>query len=102
MRRRDLVIVGGVGALWPRIARAQAPERIRRIGVLHDYAETDRESQREKEFDSLDLYHATDGGEAALARNRRADALRSKFAASDIRTLRHRPNSDGSSMVSIR
>jgi hypothetical protein len=33
------------------------------------------------EFDTLDLYHATDGGEAALARRRRDDALRDKIAA---------------------
>jgi hypothetical protein len=30
------------------------------------------------EFDALDLYHQTNGGEAALARKRRADALRAK------------------------
>jgi hypothetical protein len=30
------------------------------------------------EFESLDLYHATSGGEAALARKRRDDALREK------------------------
>jgi Radical SAM superfamily len=30
------------------------------------------------EFDTLDLYHRTDGGEAALARKRRDDALRAK------------------------
>src|SRR5262249_61929807 len=28
------------------------------------------------EFESLDLYHATSGGEAALARKRREDAIR--------------------------
>ncbi len=33
------------------------------------------------EFDRLDLYHATSGGEAALARKRRDDALRAKVAA---------------------
>ncbi|HEU0156336.1 MAG TPA: radical SAM protein [Stellaceae bacterium] len=32
----------------------------------------------EDEFDSLDLYHATSGGEAALARKRREDLLRAK------------------------
>jgi Radical SAM superfamily len=32
----------------------------------------------EDEFDSLDLYHATNGGQAALARKRRDDALREK------------------------
>lgn len=30
---------------------------------------------RADEFDSLDLYHATSGGEAALARTRRNEAL---------------------------
>jgi hypothetical protein len=30
------------------------------------------------EFEALDLYHATGGGEAALARKRRDDALREK------------------------
>jgi hypothetical protein len=30
------------------------------------------------EVDNLDLYHATSGGEAALARKRRDDALREK------------------------
>jgi hypothetical protein len=33
---------------------------------------------QEEEFDSLDLYHATNGGQAALARKRRDDALREK------------------------
>jgi len=31
---------------------------------------------RADEFEALDLYHATFGGEAALARKRRADAIR--------------------------
>jgi len=31
---------------------------------------------KQDEFDSLDLYHATSGGEAALARKRRDDAIR--------------------------
>jgi hypothetical protein len=36
---------------------------------------------REDEFDRLDLYHATRGGEAAVARKRRDDALRARAAA---------------------
>jgi hypothetical protein len=44
----------------------------------HDLAITPPEEQ---EFDNLDLYHATNGGEAALARKRREDALRAKRAA---------------------
>jgi hypothetical protein len=35
----------------------------------------------DEEFDSLDLYHATSGGEAALARKRREDTLRAKASA---------------------
>ena len=42
----------------------QRPSRLRR--------------RSEDEFDALDLYHATSGGEAAVARKRREDALRAK------------------------
>jgi hypothetical protein len=35
---------------------------------------------REDEFDALDLYHATTGGEAALARKRRDDAIHARIS----------------------
>ena len=35
-------------------------------------------SPQEDELDTLDLYHATSGGEAALARQRRHDAIRAR------------------------
>jgi hypothetical protein len=35
------------------------------------------------EFDSLDLYHATTGGEAALARKYRDDAIRTRASGSN-------------------
>jgi putative ABC transport system substrate-binding protein len=46
MRRRDLVkgIVGSTVG-WPLAARAQQPERVRRIGALMGYADSDREAQ---------------------------------------------------------
>ncbi len=35
---------GAAAAAWPLAARAQQPERVRRIGVLYSYAETDKEA----------------------------------------------------------
>jgi len=45
---------------------------------------------REDAFEALDLYHATSGGEAALARKRREEAIRAQAAAA-----RHEPAAAG-------
>jgi putative ABC transport system substrate-binding protein len=46
MKRREFItFLGGAVTAWPRAARAQPPERIRRIGVLHTPAADDSEGQ---------------------------------------------------------
>ena len=45
MRRREFIaILGGVG-LWPSRATAQQPQRVRQVGVLMSYLESDAEAQ---------------------------------------------------------
>jgi putative tryptophan/tyrosine transport system substrate-binding protein len=45
MRRREFITFLSSAAAWPFTAHAQQPERMRRIGVLMGFAESDREGQ---------------------------------------------------------
>jgi putative tryptophan/tyrosine transport system substrate-binding protein len=45
MRRRDFITCLGLAFVWPSRARAQQPDRVRRIGVLLPYAEDDAEAK---------------------------------------------------------
>jgi ABC-type uncharacterized transport system substrate-binding protein len=88
MRRREFItLLGGAAATWPLAARAQQADRVRRIGMLIHYSQTDRESQtRIAAFlDTLQRVGWTDGRNVRIEyRWSAGDAGREKASAAEL------------------
>jgi putative ABC transport system substrate-binding protein len=87
VRRREFITVLGGAAAWPVAAHAQQPERMRRIGVLIHYSQTDREGQdRIAAFlDTLQRLGWTDGRNVRIEyRWSAGDAVREKASAAEL------------------
>src|SRR5262249_51223993 len=86
-RREFITLLGGAAAAWPLAARAQQPERMRRIGMLIHYSQTDREGQaRIAAFlDTLQRLGWTDGRNVRIEyRWSAGDADREKASAAEL------------------
>ena len=86
MKRREFItLLGGAVATWPFAARAQQPERMRRIGVLMNMAADDPTGQTRLLAFAQALAHAgwTDG------RNVRIDI---RWGAGDPERMRSMPS----------
>src|SRR5215470_17284519 len=46
MRRREFITFLGAAVAWPQVVSAQQPQRMRRIGMLLAFAESDPEGKR--------------------------------------------------------
>jgi putative ABC transport system substrate-binding protein len=90
MRRRDFIVGLGSTAAWPVVARAQQPNRVRRIGVLMNLAVDDPESLRRAAAFEQGLQELgwTEGGNVRIDyRSGLADADRYRRYAAELLAL---------------
>jgi hypothetical protein len=82
MKRREFItLIGGAAAAWPLIARAQQPDRMRRIGVLMGQTANDPEGQARIAAFLQGLQEFS----WSVGRNARIDIRWSAFNADDTR-----------------
>ena len=91
MRRRDFItLLGGAAAAWPLAARAQQPERMRRVGMLMTQAQDDPNGRaRNKAFlEALEKLGWSVGGNVRIEyRWSAGDAERIRKDAADLAAL---------------
>jgi putative tryptophan/tyrosine transport system substrate-binding protein len=69
VKRRDFITLLGGAAAWPFVARAQQPQRMRRIGVLMSLAADDSEAQSRLTAFAQGLQEAAGARAATSAQN---------------------------------
>src|SRR5262245_52104240 len=87
MRRREFITLLGSAAAWPLAARAQQPDRVRRIGVLSLCSQADREGQARIAalLDTLQRLGLTDGRNVRIEyRWSGGDAGRERASAAEL------------------
>jgi putative tryptophan/tyrosine transport system substrate-binding protein len=91
MKRREFItLVGGAAAAWPFGARAQQPERMRRVGVLTNLTQNDSEGRaRDEAFvQGLLQLGSTEGGNLRIDRRwTEGDAERGRQYAAELVAL---------------
>ena len=95
MRQREFITLLGGAAVWPLEARAQQPDRMRRVGVLMAYAESDAEGQ---------AWVATfrEGPNSRRRSKRRCGGVRSGPAAARLRSPSRGPTAPTERRLAVR